>query len=85
MLTAKAEIPTNIRTLVDKILAAAQMEPASGRAETLLQLASELQFHFPDEAKNIALKVEHELSAQAGKRYLGFLSPFDLGPWSRPV
>ena len=64
MLTAKAEMPTNIHTLVDKILAAAQGEPASSRIETLLQLASALQFHFPDEAKNIVLKAEHELSAK---------------------
>ena len=64
MLTAKAEIPTNIHNLVGKILAAARVEPASNRVETLLQLASVLQFQFPDEAKNIVLNAEHELSAQ---------------------
>jgi hypothetical protein len=53
MLTAKAEIPTNIRSLVNKILVAVQAEPASNRLETLLQLATTLQFQFPDEAKEI--------------------------------
>jgi len=53
ILTAKAETPTNIRSLADKILATAATEPTNNRFETLLQLASALQFHFPDEAKNV--------------------------------
>src|SRR5690348_1810309 len=68
ILTAKAEMPTNIHSLVDKIVAAAQAEPASNRIETLLQLASALQFHFPGEAKNIVWKAEHELSAKDDDR-----------------
>ncbi len=68
ILTAKAEMPSNIHTLVDKIVAAAQAEPASNRIEILLHLASALQFHFPGEAKNIVLKAEHELSAKDDDR-----------------
>lgn len=68
MLTVKAGMPTNIQGLVDKILAAAQAGPASDRVETLLQLASALQFHFPDEAKNTALRAEHELSSKDDDR-----------------
>jgi thiol-disulfide isomerase/thioredoxin len=64
ILTAKAEIPANIQSLVEKILSAAQAAPENNRVETLLQLASALQFQFPDEAKNILLKTEHELTAQ---------------------
>ncbi len=72
ILTAKAEMPVNIHTLVDKIVAAAQAEPASNRIETSLQLAPALQFHFPGEAKNIVLRVEHELSAKDDDRRAQF-------------
>jgi len=68
ILTAKAETPTNIRSLADKILATAATEPTNNRFETLLQLASALQFHFPDEAKNVVLNAERQLSAQHDNR-----------------
>ncbi len=68
MLTAKAEIPTTIHDLLDKILAVAQAEPANSRVEILLQLASTLQFQFPDEAKNIVLNAERQLGAQDDAR-----------------
>jgi thiol-disulfide isomerase/thioredoxin len=67
-LTAKAQIPSDVQSLIGKILAAAQVEPAKRRVETLVQLASALQLHFPDEAKKILLKAEHQLSAQDDNR-----------------
>ena len=63
ILTAKAEIPANIRVLVDNIRTAARGESPAGRAETLLQISTILRFHFPDEAKRLALQSESSLSA----------------------
>lgn len=68
MLTAKAEIPANINTLINKILAAAQTEPPGSRFETLLQLARALQFQLPDEAKKVALKADRQLGAHDDDR-----------------
>jgi peroxiredoxin len=63
MLAANAEIPTNIRTLIDEILLAARSKPTEDRVETLLQLSSVLRLHFPDEAKILVLEAEKELSS----------------------
>lgn len=66
--TAKAEIPANIRVIVDKIRTAARTELPAGRAETLLQISTVLRFHFPDEAKLLALQSEGNLRADDDSR-----------------
>lgn len=63
MFNTKAEMPSNIQSLVDKILNAASAEPALARVETLQQTSATLRFQFPGEAKRLALEAENDLSA----------------------